>query len=279
MRAPRFLCAASTVLMSMSVWPSVVAQTPAVATFVASIKPVGDERQPFPLRITPRGGLVGRATLAVAIRLAYETEPCERVVAANQDISDKLENRYEFNARPEPAASVPSRADVAAMARLMLADRFGLKLKVETEPARATVLRTIKPGVLGPGLRPAPEGCRPLPTTADFADARFDDAYRRNCVLTTFGNRIRGTATLDELARLLSFGGQRPYLNRTNLTGQFAIDVTVAKTSWFTVMPTKEDEGPALVNALRDQMGLTARTERQPIRMIVVEEVGPLVEN
>ena len=68
-------------------------------------------------------------------------------------------------------------------------------------------------------------------------------------------------------------------MNRTNLTGPFAIDVTVAKTSWFTVMPTKEDEGPALVYALRDQMGLTARTERQPIRMIVVEEVGPLVEN
>lgn len=100
-----------------------------------------------------------------------------------------------------------------------------------------------------------------------------------HCVLTAFGNRIRGTATLDELARLLSFGGQRPFLNRTNLTGQVAIDVTVAKTSWFTVIPAKEDEGPALVDALRDQMGLTARTERQPIRTSVVEEMGALVEN
>ena len=37
---------------------------------------------------------------------------------------------------------------------------------------------------------------------------------------------------------------------------------------------------PALVDAFREQMGLSSRVERdQPIRRIVVEHIGPLVEN
>jgi uncharacterized protein (TIGR03435 family) len=211
--------------------------------------------------------------------VAYETQPYEDVVAANQDVSDQLEVEYVFNALPPGAASMATRAEAAAMARRLLAERFGLKLRVETESANATVLRMIKPGVFERGLRPAPEGCEPLPRGAVAEDARFDEAYQRSCALTSFGGRIRGTVTLDEFARLLSFGLQRPVLNGTDLEGLFAIDVAAAKATWFTVWPTRESDGPSLLDALRDQMGLTTRTELQPIRRLVVEHVGPLLEN
>jgi uncharacterized protein (TIGR03435 family) len=68
----------------------------------------------------------------------------------------------------------------------------------------------------------------------------------------------------------------------------FAIDVQVARESFVTERPVGQlgparstglNEAPALVDALRDQMGLSTSTERQPIRLFVVEHVEPLIEN
>jgi uncharacterized protein (TIGR03435 family) len=111
------------------------------------------------------------------------------------------------------------------MTRQLLADRFGLKVRIDSELVPATVLRVIKPGVLGLGIRPAPEGCNQPPLDARI-DERFAEAFRRSCHLTMFG-RIRGTVTLDEFARLLSLRAGRAILNRTDLGGLFTIDVAV----------------------------------------------------
>jgi uncharacterized protein (TIGR03435 family) len=214
-----------------------------------------------------------------AIKVAYNVQPYERVIGADQAVSQKLEERFEFNAKPSPASGVPTADQTKAMARQLLSERFGLKVRMDSEPVSATVLRMIRPGVLGPGVRPAPDGCTPLPAGAVGGEASFNDAYLRSCVLTFFQNRIRGTATLDDLARLLSFGAQHPFLNKTELAGLFTIDIEVARTSWIAVVPTRGDDGPALRDALRDQVGLDVRTERQAIRLLVVEHVGPLIEN
>jgi uncharacterized protein (TIGR03435 family) len=166
-----------------------------------------------------------------------------------------------------------------SMTRHLLAERFGLKVRVETALVRAAVLRVIRPGALGRGLRAAPEGCTPLPAGAVFGDGEFSEAYGRNCVLTLFGDRFRGTVTLDAFADLVSFHAQRPILNRTGLQGTFRIDVAVAPAS-FRPDVRRQSDAPAFVDALRDQMGLSAREESgQPIRRFVVEHVGPLVPN
>jgi uncharacterized protein (TIGR03435 family) len=168
----------------------------------------------------------------------------------------------------------------------MLAERFGLKVRLDTELANATVLRVIKQDAAGRGLRRAPEGCTPLPAEARAGVATFGEAFVRSCVLTFHDDRIRGTVTLDEFARTLSFRAGRPILNRTDLEGMFAIDVAVAMTSLRQAAPgrlgslaVRQSDAPAFVDALRDHMGLSAHTERQPIRMFVVEQVGPLVVN
>lgn len=287
----RLVDATTIVLMTIAIGHLVVAQgVPATATFeVASIRPVAD-LSPFPLfRITARGQLVGRAELRGIIHLAYGAEPYERTVAAVPDASRYLEGRFEVTALPPEAASPPSREDVKAMTRQMLAERFGLKVRIDTELVSTTVLRMIKPGVLGGGVRPTPGGCTPLPAGARPDVANFAEAYRRSCVLTFFDDRIRGTVTLDEFARAVSFQAGRPILNRTDLDGMFAIDVAVARTSYMRdaparlglprLGPTGQSDAPAFVDALRDQMGLATRTERQPIRLFVVEHVGPLIEN
>jgi len=167
----------------------------------------------------------------------------------------------------------------------MLAERFGLKVRIDTETVTTTVLRTIKPGVLGRGARRAPEGCRPLPAGASPYNTKFDEAYLLSCVLTFFGDRLRGTVTLQDFSRTLSALARRPILDRTDLTGTFTIDVSVASP---TLIPDalgplgvskEQSDAPAFVIALRDQLGLSARRERQPVRLFVVEHLGLLIPN
>jgi hypothetical protein len=151
------------------------------------------------LRITETGRLAGRADLRNIVRLAYQTEPHERIITAKPNASSSLEQQFEITAVPPQSASPPNREEVRAMTRHMLAERFGLQVRIGSETVTATVLRTIKPGVLGPGARLAPEGCRSLPAGASPFRAEFDDAYLRSCFLTFFDNRLRGTVTLQDL--------------------------------------------------------------------------------
>lgn len=289
--------ATTMVLPLMSLGHVVAAQrASASAAFeVVSIRPVANS--PFSLsqagqtllRITQAGQLVGRADLRGIIILAYGVETYERIVAIQPGASRLLEQFFEVRALPPDALSPPNPDEVKAMARQMLAERFGLRVRIDTEPARAMVLRMIEPGVLGPGLRPAPEGCTRLPSNANPYDAKFADAYRRNCGLTMFGGRFRGVVTLDEFARRVSFRAGQPILNRTGLEGAFAIDVAIDMTSLVQDVPSRlgaravgpagQNDARSFVEVLRDEMGVSARTESQPVRLFVVEHVGPLVEN
>jgi uncharacterized protein (TIGR03435 family) len=286
--------ATTTVLMALAACHVVVAQSEPVApTFeVVSIRRVAEPSEgPLPqllrhvLRITPAGQLIGRADLKALIRLAYGAEPYERVVAAQSVASRSLDELFEIRAVPPQAASTPTREDMKAMTRNMLVERFGLEVRVDTELVSATVLQTIKPGVLGRGLRPAPEGCSQLPAGATPYGNKFAEAYLRSCMLTFFGDRLRGTMTLKDFALMLSVLARRPILDRTELRGMFAIDVAVASASLIPQpsarlgVAAEQSDAPAFVDAMRDQMGLSARRERQPFRLFVVEHVGPLVEN
>jgi uncharacterized protein (TIGR03435 family) len=296
----RPLGATTIVLMTTAIGHVVVAQdVPATAKFeVASIRRVADPSTSFKLwqanerlfHVTERGGLLGRADIRSIIILAYGVEPYERTVGAGPDVSRLLEERFEVRALPPEASSPPNHEEVKAMTRQMLSDRFGVRVRIDTELVSATVLRVIKPGVLGPGIRPAPEGCtRRLPPGARSSVPEFAEAYQRSCYLSFLDDRIRGTVTLDDFAYAVSFQAGRPILNRTGLAGLFAIDVAVARTSFMRDFPgrlgsplpgpTGQREAPAFVDALRDQMGLSTRTERQPIRLFVVEQAGPFIEN
>lgn len=292
----RLVGATTTALMTMAVGSVVAAQSvPAMSKFeVVSIRPLADTTLSFRfseagqtlLRITAQGQLVGRSNLRGIIYLAYGATPYEKIVAAEPSAERLLDKLFEVKAVPPESSSPPNHIEVKAMIRQMLAERFGIKIRVDTELVDATVLRIIKAGRLGPGLRPAPEGCSPLPAGATPYNAKFDDAYRRSCIVTFFDGRIRGTVTLDEFARSLGSKARRPFLNYTDLEGTFNIDIVAARVSFTPDVSGPggaprlgENNAPALVDALRDQLGLAARTERNPIRVFVVENIGPFVEN
>jgi uncharacterized protein (TIGR03435 family) len=278
----RSFCVATLLISMLAVVVRTQGESALPAFEVASVRHI--DSSPLPnLQMAPTGQLFGRASLEGMIWWAYGIRTYERVVTADPEKAGSLQEWYEVNARPPLRAPAPKRPDVMAMLRGMLAERFGLKVRIDSELANATVLRAIKTGAYGPALRPASGDCERLPPGADGNDPRFRAAYLRSGNVTYFGERFRGTATLDEFARIVSFYAQRPVLDRTGLEGMFVIDVAVARTSFppscGRCPPPAVSNGPAFVDAMRDQMGLIVRQERQPIRLFVVEAVGPFVEN
>ena len=233
--------------------------------------------------------MFGQWALRNLIRFAYDIESYEQVVTAHPEGSGFLAEVFDVDARPPESPSPPTREEVKAMTRQMLAERFGLRVRIDTELVSATVLRMIKPGVFGRGLRPAPEGCSVLPSGVNPYDPKFAELYLRSCFLTSFDGRYRGIVSIDDFARNVSASAGRPILNRTGLEGLFAFNATIDMTTFRQDVPSRlgppvprpaQSGAQAFVDALRDQMGLSARTEeRQPIRRFVLERVGPLVEN
>jgi len=252
---------------------------------VASIRFAPERSTLGPLQITASGQVVGRLNLGGIIGMAYGVEGGERIIGASADVSKYLNRQVEVRAKPADTASAISRADILAMTRRLLAERFSLQVRFDTELANVMVLRLAKPGVLGPGLRPAPEGCSRLPPGARPDDASYAEAYQRNCNFTNFRERVRGTSTLAEFANWLSSYTRSRILERTGLEGTFAIDVKVSQASLFRMSREPrnayppETGAPSFVDAFNDQLGLIVRRESQPVRMLVVERLGPLIEN
>ena len=290
----KFASATTVLLMTTIVVEGIVVaqQPPSAARFeVVSVRHVvrNGPIEVIPFRITTRGQLFGQWALRNLIRFSYDIEPYEQVVTANPETSGFLAEVFDVDARPPESPSPLTREEVKVMTRQMLAERFGLRVRIDTELVSATVLRTIKPGAFGRGLRPAPEGCSPVPSGVNPYDPKFAESYLRSCNLTSFDSRFRGIVSLDEFARSVSASAGRPILNRTGLEGLFAFNATIDMTTLRQDVPSRlgppvprsaQGGAQAFVDALRDQMGLSARTEeRQPIRRFVVEHVGPLVEN
>jgi uncharacterized protein (TIGR03435 family) len=278
--------AATTMLVLATIYV-VAAQREPQATFdVASLRPVVDSSHFPPLAMAPSGDLRGRNNLEGLIRWAYPVQGYEKVIGADASITTRLQEWYEVQAKPPVIAADRRRVDTMPMLQTMLAQRVGLRIRIDNELATVTVLRTLTPGAYGRALRPAPEGCKRLPPDAQPGNSKFADAYVQNCRLTYFDQRVRGTTTLDEFAYLMSFSAQRPIVNRTGLEGMFAFDLSIGRNA-FPPPPCPgcgnarpdASEGPAFNDAMRDEMGFTARQERQPINVYVVEKLGPFIEN
>lgn len=259
--------------------------TPDLAFETVSIRPLPAGTQVFPpLRLRPGGRVDGRATLEQMVRIAYELESHERVIM-ERDASVALAQAFEVVAKPPTDGTPPTALQSVAMMRRMLTDRFKMQVRTDSVVQTASVLRRLKPTDTGPGLRPFSGDCESLAGVARLDDPRFDDVVRRSCTLTIIGGHVRGTSEgVAGLANLLSSLGRRAIVDDTGLTGRVQIDLVFSPD---TLMAGRSDvraeafatSAPSLIDALRDQLGLTMRTEQHPVRVLVIEHVEPLIEN
>lgn len=261
---------------------SPAAQNASAEFEAASIKvappPVGFQ----PLRTLIPGRLYGRSNLEGLIRLGYGVEFYEKVTSA-PDIAPLLKKDYDINAVLR--SDLPREfALVSEATRRMLEDRFAVRVKWDNQEGDVVVLRQSAKGFR---LRPFEGDCEPR---------QPGQLTPISCALSSMNGHVVGVEDLKEFARFTSrmtvdarevvargaFAPSMaiPFYDETGLSGRFAFDLTYAPESLRgSINSVMQSNAPAFADAIRDQLGLTMEKARRPIRVLVVEHVGPLVEN
>jgi uncharacterized protein (TIGR03435 family) len=171
------------------------------------------------LQVLPDGELIAHAVLVIdLISYAYDvpSNPSPRLNSLPDWIYG---DRYDIEAKASPNAITTTSQDaetqrrVKEMIRRLLADRFGLVMRVDRRPMRAYALT-----VSSSGLRLQ----RPAVTAEDCI---FDTAPEGcHTFVIGFGHPLNGNAvSMDDLADYIENWTDLPLVNRTNLSGLFTM--------------------------------------------------------
>jgi uncharacterized protein (TIGR03435 family) len=189
----------------------------------------------------------------------------------------------------------PTKDQMRLMMQSLLADRFKLTIHTETRRVSVFALVLVKPGVVGPQLKPHPAetSCSAANPAAPAADAttapptkllgvwptscgginRASSALSpgviragaRNVSMESFASSISGLGHLD-----------RPVMDQTGLTGnfdfvlEFAPETAVGESSGNS---QPDRDGPTFVEALKQQLGLKLDSEKAAADYIRVDRV------
>jgi uncharacterized protein (TIGR03435 family) len=244
---------------------------PSGPTFeVAAIKEVGPSSDPLPdvSMFGFRGGPGTKSperieyspvTLRMLIARAYDLRGEQILGSASLD-----EKRYSVTATLPPK-STPEQ--LRSMLQALLTERFDIRSHSEIKRMpvylltvkNATKLKPAEPPInfdsdvdKGEALRKAAESAMAATRNSGWA------GYRR---------MRRPRATMAELAGELSSNLDRQVLDKTELTGRYAIQLT-----WDSSLgPADGDRGPSLLVAVEEQLGLRLRASVEEIKVLVVD--------
>jgi uncharacterized protein (TIGR03435 family) len=266
---------------------------------VASVKPTKRPRFPptiFPLDTGDAKTAGGRFSAAFPlvgyVAFAYKLLPAE--ISAKLPKSFSQDDLFEIEAR---APGNPTKDQMRLMMQSLLADRFKLRVHFETREGPVFALSLVRPGQIGPKIRPHAEGplC-PDSFEMDFALSRnVNDAFPPMCGVTqttrtanatVLGARDITVATFAEGAiyGLGSLIGEvdKPVVDQTGLQGRydFRLELPVGTFS-FSVGPPNpaaaaaDPKGTPFLTALREQLGLKLVSSKGPIRKLVIDHAEP----
>lgn len=158
--------------------------------------------------------------------------------------------------------------------RALVADRFKLQLRIESRELPVYHLVPVKPGVLGPKLRPATVDCS---TPSPDCDPRMNLDMAAGAMTLAFKSR-----SMAELARTLTGPDTgRHVVDRTGIDGHFEGALVFAPTPLPGLPPPPPASGDtvSLVTALQEQFGLKLEPARGPVEVTVVESAERPTEN
>lgn len=196
------------------------------------------------------------------------------------------------------------------MVRSMLIERFGLKVHYETRDVSVYAVELIKPGVLGPGLRPHPndDSCsgeaatvKARPTADDRADTESGTAgaspppfeVLRGGFPLRCGTFVRmppsqpymrheGGRDLTMAQIVGTFTGMgnlgRPVVDRTGLTGTYdwVMEFIDERDGH---IPPPDAEGLDFKGALEKEVGMKLVSAKAPFQFLVVDHIEQPTEN
>jgi bla regulator protein BlaR1 len=262
---------------------------------VASIRPTDSFTPPsFPMSpdnaYRPNGGLLTATfPLITYIRFAYKLflAPDQRQALLLALPKWVATDRFAIQAR---AAGTPTKDQMRLMMQSLLAERFKLAVHFEKQQVPVFALTLMRPGKLGPQLRPHADGppCddsakppvasirTPVFTCESFSAEMMPDktvlAGSRNNTMELI------TATLPSMH---NFG--RPVVDHTGLSGTFDFTIEWTPEAGDTFAPqgaTAADfQGTTFLEALKDQLGLKLDSTRAAIDVLVVDHVERPTEN
>jgi uncharacterized protein (TIGR03435 family) len=219
---------------------------------VASIKPnLSGPESGFSFDIAPSGRVTAsNVDVWTLLRFAYSLR--------DSQISESpkwiKERRYDVQALPPQGSEAIPREQVVQMMRTLLEDRFRLKWHRESRPSRAYGLTIADHG---PKLPPAREGRG----------------------RTRMGDLDAPSMSLESLCQILEFEFERPVLNRTGLSGTFAVRLQWASERAPKANQADDTSLPSLFTALQEQLGLKLESINAPVDIFVIDDVELPSEN
>jgi uncharacterized protein (TIGR03435 family) len=139
-----------------------------------------------------------------------------------------------------------------AMLRTMLADRFKLKARLETQERPVYALVVARPGRLGPELRPSSQDCA-------AADAK--------CGMSLGGGRLTATGRMLDTINSVGRIDGRVIVDKTGLKGLY--DFTLR----YSMQPGPNDDTPSIFAAVEEQLGLRLVPDRAPLTVVIVDYI------
>lgn len=241
---------------------------------VRQIQPGG--RLVIPSASVRPGGrwVVQMAPLALILKAIYpEYALPGRIVGGPPWIDSE---RFDIEARAE---GNPPRDSILLMARRLLADRFSLKVHVEPRQVDVYALvRARRDGRLGPGLREAVPCEASDGTHGAFAPSVPKTGERPPCGFRFVAeNGLRrlsaAGAPLSSLIPQIQMMVDRTVVDRTGITGTFAIEFEVADTR-LSAAPDAfaTGVGPSIFTAVT-QLGLRLESRKEMLDVLVIDRI------
>jgi uncharacterized protein (TIGR03435 family) len=187
-------------------------------------------------------------------------------------------DRFDVNARAE---GEPPPAQIRAMLKLLLGDRFKLAAHTEAREVPVYTLSLARPDrKVGEKLRPSDPKCA--------ADAEKYvpgmPGFPPPCGDFRLGGRsfVSRGMTMDRLAGLLKTVSGRPVVNATRLDGAFDIELEWSSDLGLAQLPRDSAgaselraDGLSLFTALQEQLGLRLDAGRAPVDVLVIDGAEP----
>jgi uncharacterized protein (TIGR03435 family) len=211
---------------------------------VASVKPA-QSRGGADFRVYPGGRLhITQLTLNVILRLAYNLEHYQ--ISGGPAWLDT--DRFDIEAKAE---GDPTKEQMMAMLRALLADRFQLQVRQESKEENVYALVVAK------------GGHKLMPPSGDWIGVslyRNDPPDREGVHYSLAAKRASMALIAQHFGQELS----RPVIDRTGIEGEFSFKVDYA-------IDDNPESGVPLRTAVEEQLGLKLEPAKGPVETLVVE--------
>ena len=166
---------------------------------------------------------------------------------------------YDIAAKAERPAT---RAEMLALLRRLLADRFRLSVRRETREMPVYALTVAKGGPkLKPSSAPEMDGSTPLiPAHAGGIEAETGHLIFNNESMSEFAWALSRTAAT----------GDRVVVDQTALRGAYDFELKWVRDG---------AEGASLFEALQEQLGLKLEAKKAPVELVVIEHIERPTDN